>query len=152
MPQPPLLLAGFTDLLTTLRWPLTGAYLLLLTLIGTYGVHRYWLVYLFARHRREVPRPTHRFTELPRVTVQLPVFNEGRVVERIIDAACVIQYPADRLQVQVLDDSTDGSEQIARRRVDHWRERGVDIELRAPHRPHRLQGRRPGRRYGLGQR
>jgi len=129
MLQPPLLLAGFAELLTALRWPLTAAYLLLLTLIGAYGVHRYWLVYLFARHRREVPRPTHRFAELPRVTVQLPVYNEGRVVERIIDAACVIRYPADRLQIQVLDDSTDGSELIARRRVDHWRERGVNIAL-----------------------
>lgn len=124
------LIAGFTDALTALRWPLTAAYLGLLVLIGTYGLHRYWLVYLFARHRREVPRPTHRFEQLPRVTVQLPVFNEGRVVERIIDAACAIDYPRDRLQIQVLDDSTDGSEKIAQRRVDHWQQLGVDIELR----------------------
>ncbi|MEE9403970.1 MAG: cellulose synthase family protein [Algisphaera sp.] len=130
MPHSPHLLASMADLFIASRWPLTAAYLLLLVLIGIYGVHRYWLVYLFARHRKQTPRPTSRFTDLPQVTVQLPVFNEGRVVERIIDAACRIEYPQDRFQIQVLDDSTDGSEQIALRRIEHWQARGVNIELR----------------------
>lgn len=113
-----------------LRWPLTVAYLTLLALIGTYGLHRYWLVYLFGKHGRRQPRPGERFAELPPVTVQLPMYNEGAVAERIIDAACRIDYPPDRLQVQVLDDSTDGSADLARRRAEHWRQRGVDIQYR----------------------
>ncbi len=111
-----------------LRWPVTGAYILLLLLIGVYGLHRYWLVYLFGRHRRQHPRPQHRYEQLPRVTVQLPVFNEGAVVKRIIDAACEIDYPADRLQIQVVDDSTDDSTDLAKARVAYWSKQGVDVQ------------------------
>jgi cellulose synthase/poly-beta-1,6-N-acetylglucosamine synthase-like glycosyltransferase len=119
-----------TALLLSLRWPLTAVYLLLITLIGTYGLHRYWLVYLFNRHRTAVARPETRYPQLPRVTVQLPMFNEGSVARRIIDAACRLDYPADLLQIQVLDDSTDYSKTICADRVAYWRSRGVDIELR----------------------
>jgi len=107
---------------------LTTVYLLVLALIGAYGLHRYWLVYLFARHRRRHPRPKQRFDPLPPVTVQLPMYNEGQVAARIIDAACAIDYPRDRFQVQVVDDSTDESARIARQRVEHWRARGIDIQ------------------------
>ena len=120
----------FADLQEILRWPLTSVYLLLIALIGTYGLHRYWLVYLFNRHRKAVARPARRFDQLPRVTVQLPMFNEGAVARRIIDAACALDYPADRLQIQVLDDSTDRSRTICADRVAYWAARGVDIELR----------------------
>ncbi|NBC10218.1 MAG: glycosyltransferase [Planctomycetes bacterium] len=106
---------------------LTTAYLLVLALIGAYGLHRYWLVYLFARHRRRHQRLRQRFDPLPTVTVQLPMYNEGSVAARIIDAACAIDYPRDRFQVQVVDDSTDDSARIARQRVEHWRARGIDI-------------------------
>jgi cellulose synthase/poly-beta-1,6-N-acetylglucosamine synthase-like glycosyltransferase len=112
------------------RWPLTIAYLTLLALIGTYGLHRYWLVYLFNKHRKSLPRPEQRFEQLPRVTIQLPMFNEGSVAKRVIDAACAISYPADLLQIQVLDDSTDGSEKICAERVAYWKAQGIDIELR----------------------
>ncbi len=114
----------------TLDWLgpiLTATYLLVLALIGCYGVHRYWLVYLYARHRRQHNRPRPRFAELPPVTVQLPMFNEGPVAARIIDAACAMDYPRDRFQVQVVDDSTDDSAAIARQRVAFWRARGIDI-------------------------
>ncbi len=118
------------SLIHALRWPLTGAYLLLLALIGSYGLHRYWLVFLFNRHRKHIARPAQRYTTLPRVTVQLPMFNEGTVAQRIIDAACKIDYPLDRLQIQVLDDSTDGSQCISADRVAYWAARGYDIEMR----------------------
>ncbi|MEM8739046.1 MAG: glycosyltransferase [Planctomycetota bacterium] len=117
-------------LLMPLRWPLTIGYIVLISLIGAYGLHRYWLVFLFNRHRKAVARPSRRFEELPRVTVQLPMYNEGFVARRIIDAACALDYPADRLQIQVLDDSTDNSRQICADRVAHWQAQGVDIELR----------------------
>jgi cellulose synthase/poly-beta-1,6-N-acetylglucosamine synthase-like glycosyltransferase len=114
--------------LQLLRWPVTGAYVLLLALIGLYGLHRYWLVFLYSRHHKQRPRPEKRYDQLPRVTVQLPMYNEGLVAHRIIDAACRIDYPADRLQIQVVDDSTDGSETLAKQRVEHWTQRGVDIQ------------------------
>ena len=106
-------------------------YIVLLGLIAMYGVHRYWLVHLFRKHRRDAPRAARRFTtdELPRVTVQLPMYNEAAVTRRIIDAACRLEYPRDLLQVQVLDDSTDGSDRLAAERVEHWRASGIDIEL-----------------------
>ncbi len=110
------------------RWGLGVVYFTLLGLIATYGLHRYWLVWQFTRHRRDAARPRRRFDPLPRVTVQLPLYNEGAVAERVIDAACRLAYPADRLQIQVLDDSDDGSEELARRRAALWAERGIDIQ------------------------
>jgi cellulose synthase/poly-beta-1,6-N-acetylglucosamine synthase-like glycosyltransferase len=112
-----------------LRWTLSAAYLGLVALIGLYGLHRYHLVWLFRRHRHDGRGPghEHRYADLPRVTVQLPMFNERAVALRAIDAACKLDYPADRLQIQVLDDSTDGTQHLTARRVAHWRNLGVDI-------------------------
>ncbi len=110
-----------------LRWPLTALYVLLLALIAVYGLHRYWLVWLHMRHCRRPPRPTRRLAQLPMVTVQLPMFNELQVTERVIDAVCGLDYPRARLQIQVLDDSTDRSAEIARQRAAHWARLGVNI-------------------------
>ena len=123
----PLSLAAWIDP-QILRWPITGVYLMLMATIGIYGLHRYWLVYLYGRHRRVRPRPERRYEQLPRVTVQLPIFNEGAVIHRIIDAACAIDYPAELLQVQVVDDSIDESAALAKQRVAYWVNKGVDIE------------------------
>ncbi len=65
--------------------------------------------------------------ERPIVTVQLPVYNERYVVERLIDTVCRFDYPRDRLEIQVLDDSTDESRQIAEARVSHWKREGFNI-------------------------
>ncbi len=91
-------------------------YAAVLAVICVYGTHRYWMVWMFLRNRRraetaEGPQP---FQQLPAVTVQLPMFNERHVAERVISAACAIDYPRALLQVQVLDDSTDESAEIAR--------------------------------------
>jgi len=122
----------FALILDALRWPVTASYLTLLGIICVYGLHRYALVAAFLRHRRDGFRGQERFDEdaLPRVTIQLPMFNESSVAQRVIDSACAVDYPPDRLQVQVLDDSTDDTRQIARDRCDHWRARGIDIEYR----------------------
>ena len=75
-------------------------------------------------------KPTNckeRFAELPRVTVQLPIYNEMYVVERLIDAVCMMDYPADKFEVQVLDDSTDETQQIAKAIVERYQNKGVDI-------------------------
>ena len=65
---------------------------------------------------------------LPVVTVQLPVYNEANVVARLIDAACSLDYPPDRLEIQLLDDSDDETSRIAAARVAHWRRLGRRIE------------------------
>ncbi len=83
--------------------------------LAIYGVHRYSLVYLYYKYRRNRPEKRACFRERPFVTIQLPMFNEQFVAKRIIEAACSIRYPRDRLEIQVLDDSTDETVEIARR-------------------------------------
>ena len=104
-------------------------YLLTLAVLALYGVHRSALLWLYVRHRREQPAPKARYSEadLPRVTIQLPMFNEMYVVRRLIDAVARIDYPSDRLEIQVLDDSTDATSAIARRRCAALRDEGLDI-------------------------
>jgi len=104
------------------------AYLIATALLAVYGLNSLVLTWLYLRHRREdVPRPP--LSETPAVTVQLPIYNELYVVERLIDAVARLDYPRDRLQIQVLDDSTDETTAVARARVDFYRARGIDIEL-----------------------
>ncbi len=104
-----------------------SAYVAVLLVLSVYGSHRYYMAYLYYRHKFRLPTPRARFEELPRVTVQLPVFNEMYVVNRLIGAVCALEYPRDRLEVQVLDDSTDETCEIAQACVERWREQGVDI-------------------------
>ena len=131
MTDPLIELAVIPQLMTDplVRQLVTTVYLAVLMLISIYGLHRYWLVWLYYRHGRRPLTPRDCFDPLPSVTVQLPMYNESRVAKRVIDAACRLDYPADRLQIQVLDDSTDESAQIARDHVAHWARRGVDIQL-----------------------
>ena len=88
-------------------------YVLLLAIVVLYGCHRYLLIFLYYRHRHKHPSPLDSFSELPAVTVQLPIFNEEFVAARVIQAACALDYPREKLQIQVLDDSTDSTAQIA---------------------------------------
>ncbi len=108
------------------------AYFTVLFLLSLYGCHRYAIVRLYRKYASGAdPKPLRRFSdgELPRVTVQLPLYNERYVVERLIDAACHLDYPTDLLHIQVLDDSTDDTTERAARRVEYWRRQGIDIEL-----------------------
>jgi cellulose synthase/poly-beta-1,6-N-acetylglucosamine synthase-like glycosyltransferase len=101
----------------------------ILGLLSIYGVYRYRMVYLFLRYRKHAPRPKSSFApnRLPRVTVQLPLFNEMYVAERIIDAAVKLDYPRELLEIQVLDDSTDETKEIAQRAVKKYFDQGLDI-------------------------
>jgi cellulose synthase/poly-beta-1,6-N-acetylglucosamine synthase-like glycosyltransferase len=114
------------DLLTTL---VPTAYLAVLALLSLFGVHRLVVLVLYWRHHGNRPA-AGRFAELPRVTVQLPVFNERNVVARLVEASCRLDWPRDRFQVQILDDSTDETVVVSRALAQKWRERGVDIEVR----------------------
>jgi cellulose synthase/poly-beta-1,6-N-acetylglucosamine synthase-like glycosyltransferase len=103
------------------------AYFTILAILSFYGLHRFIMVFLYHKHQKRTITPKSRFEELPRVTVQIPSYNEMYVMDRIIDAVCSFDYPRDRLDIQVLDDSTDETQRIARNAVDHWRNHGMDI-------------------------
>jgi cellulose synthase/poly-beta-1,6-N-acetylglucosamine synthase-like glycosyltransferase len=96
--------------------------------LALYTVNSFVLTFLYLRHRRHVLSDPP-LNGSPHVTVQLPVFNEAHVIERLIDSAARLTYPQDKLQIQVLDDSVDETTLLARNRVAYHRSRGVDIEL-----------------------
>src|SRR5271157_3455658 len=96
-------------------------YFVVLTLLAGYGAHRYILVYLYYKHRKNrTTEPAGKFAELPRVTVQLPIFNEQYVVERLLEAISKLDYPREKLDIQLLDDSTDETVEVARILVDRY--------------------------------
>jgi cellulose synthase/poly-beta-1,6-N-acetylglucosamine synthase-like glycosyltransferase len=108
---------------------LIGCYLTILGLLAIYGFHRSQLVYLFFKTRKDLPEPMGHFDELPFVTVQLPMFNERYVVERLIEAVVGFDYPKERFEIQVLDDSTDDTTEIAQAKVYEVASRGFQITL-----------------------
>jgi cellulose synthase/poly-beta-1,6-N-acetylglucosamine synthase-like glycosyltransferase len=109
---------------------LLALYFTTLLILSVYGLHRYALVYLYYRHRKRAASPAPPPPRWPRVTIQLPVYNEMYVVERLLDSVARIRYPRDRLQVQLLDDSSDETRAIAERRVRFHRREGLDVEYR----------------------
>ncbi len=102
-------------------------YFLTLAVLALYGCHRLHLLRLYLRDRGRAKGPIGRLDPLPRVTVQLPVYNEVYVVERLIRSACALDYPADRLEIQVLDDSDDETSPIAARVIAEMRSTGHDV-------------------------
>jgi cellulose synthase/poly-beta-1,6-N-acetylglucosamine synthase-like glycosyltransferase len=96
-------------------------YFIVLIILAAYGGHRYWLVYLYYKHKKnKTTEPAAHFADLPRVTVQLPIFNEQYVVDRLLDAVCRLEYPKDKLDIQLLDDSTDETVEVARLLVERY--------------------------------
>jgi len=102
-------------------------YLTILTVLAVYGIHRYHLVFLYLKHKDRTAHPNAKLEEKPRVTIQLPVYNEMYVVERLVEAACRVRYPRELLEIQVLDDSTDRTAEIAATSVRKYRELGFNI-------------------------
>jgi cellulose synthase/poly-beta-1,6-N-acetylglucosamine synthase-like glycosyltransferase len=103
-------------------------YFIVLILLASYGAHRYVLVYLYYKHKNNrTTEPPGHFPELTRVTVQLPIFNEQFVVERLLEAVCRLNYPLDKLDIQVLDDSTDETVAVARGLVNHYAAKGFPV-------------------------
>ncbi|MDQ6861544.1 MAG: glycosyltransferase family 2 protein [Verrucomicrobiota bacterium] len=98
-------------------------------MLSAYGIHRYFIVYLFLKYRNRPTSPRAHFDELPKVTVQLPIYNEVYVVERLLNSVGQLEYPRDRLQIQVLDDSTDDTRELTKRCVEAVRARGLNVEL-----------------------
>jgi cellulose synthase/poly-beta-1,6-N-acetylglucosamine synthase-like glycosyltransferase len=105
-----------------------AAYFFVLIILAVYGWHRYYLVYLYMKYRDREPKAGPALNPLPVVTIQLPLYNEMYVADRLIDAVCAIEYPRELLEIQVLDDSTDETRAIANAAVGRWAARGVDIK------------------------
>ena len=92
-----------------------------------FGIHGLIMLYYYQKTQK-IPNPLVRMPEkLPFVTVQLPMYNELYVIERLIRAVCSLEYPKDKLEIQVLDDSTDETVQIATKLVREFAEQGYDI-------------------------
>jgi cellulose synthase/poly-beta-1,6-N-acetylglucosamine synthase-like glycosyltransferase len=105
-----------------------ATYFFVLIILAIYGWHRYYLVYLYMRYRDKEPRAGAPLDPLPVVTIQLPLYNELYVADRLIEAVCKIEYPLDLLEVQVLDDSTDETRSVAEMCVRRLAAQGVDIK------------------------
>ena len=107
--------------------PVLALYLAILAVLSLNGLHRLWLVWVWLTRR---PRITPADPAVwPLVTVQLPIFNEQFVVERLIRSAAALDYPRDLLEIQVLDDSTDATTSMAATEVERLRGQGIDIRL-----------------------
>jgi cellulose synthase/poly-beta-1,6-N-acetylglucosamine synthase-like glycosyltransferase len=106
-----------------------AVYFGILGLLSCYGIYRYRMIYLFLRYKKYKPEPKTIYAEdhLPRITVQLPLYNEMYVAERLIEAVTKIDYPRNLLEIQVLDDSTDDTTEIASRAVKKYFDAGFDI-------------------------
>src|SRR5438445_10364387 len=104
------------------------AYFFVAIILAIYGWHRYYLVFLYMSHRDKKPQSGPQLDPLPVVTVQLPLYNEMYVADRLIDAVCRIDYPRSLLEIQVLDDSTDETRGIAELAVRRFAAEGVDIK------------------------
>ena len=104
-------------------------YFAVMIVLALYGVHRYTMCYLYFRYRKNYrPDAPRRFEELPMVTVQLPIYNEQFVIDRLIEAVCAMAYPPEKLEIQVLDDSTDETQQVAADIVARYAALGHPIE------------------------
>jgi len=115
------------------HWNLFDALVLLpyfavMIVLALYGIHRYTMCYLYFKHRKNYnPDPPRAFDDLPRVTVQLPIFNEQCVIDRLIEAVCAMDYPREKLDIQVLDDSTDETQEVAAGIVERYAALGHPI-------------------------
>ncbi len=131
--------------------PLVVLYFLVLLLLCCYGVHRAHLVILCTKYRKALAAAARTIAvsdaDLPKVTVQLPLYNEATVVARLLEAAGGIDYPRDRLEVQVLDDSSDETRSIAEAKVRELRAKGLDIHY--VRRPNRVGYKAGALEYGL---
>jgi cellulose synthase/poly-beta-1,6-N-acetylglucosamine synthase-like glycosyltransferase len=110
-------------------WAMLIPYFTILAILSVYGIHRYEIIHTYFKHRKKaISGPPKRFDKLPPVTVQLPLYNERYVVERLVEETLKIEYPKELLQIQVLDDSTDDTAPFTEALVERYRNMGYPIE------------------------
>ncbi len=102
-------------------------YFTILSILSIYGIHRYFLTYLYVKNKRKAPKPPKYSGPLPRVTIQLPIYNERYVVERLLEAVTRVDYPRALLEIQLLDDSTDETRFVASRLVSEYARAGHPV-------------------------
>jgi cellulose synthase/poly-beta-1,6-N-acetylglucosamine synthase-like glycosyltransferase len=105
-----------------------GLYFLTLVILAVFGLHRYIMVFLYYKYRDQRALPMPLPERLPRVTVQLPLYNEMYVVDRLLDSVCRIRYPRELMEIQILDDSTDDTVAMVQAAADRYRALGFDIQ------------------------
>src|SRR5205807_9786297 len=105
-----------------------AAYFFVVIILAVYGWHRYYLVYVYMKNRGREPKATAPLDPMPVVTIQLPLYNEMYVADRLIESVCRIEYPRELLEIQVLDDSVDETRSIAELAVRRFAEEGIDIK------------------------
>ena len=112
-------------------WALMIPYFGTLIILSIYGLHRYETIRGYLKHRKKLSEgPPSRWQELPKVTIQLPLYNEKYVVERLIEETLKMDWPKDKLQVQVLDDSIDDTHPFTEALVERWRALGHPVEYK----------------------
>jgi len=110
-----------------------GIYTIALIYIAFYCIMQLNLLYYYRRNRKKNPfkepeKVDINDPDLPFVTVQLPIYNEFYVIERLIDHVAAFDYPKDKFEIHILDDSTDETVEVVRRRVEHYKKLGFNIE------------------------
>jgi len=112
-------------------------YLTILSVISLYSFHKILMIWRYHRYKHTIPQPLHTYADQdwPTITIQLPIFNEMYVVERLLNAVTQLDYPLDKLEIQVLDDSTDETQAICKHKVDALRDKHLNIHY--IHRQHR---------------
>ena len=117
--------------LSPFDWALLVPYFVILVILSVYGIHRYETIRRYRKYKKNLPKTSARqFEQLPRVTIQLPLYNERFVVERLLEETSKIEYPPELLQIQVLDDSTDETHPYTERLCNQYRAAGLPIEYR----------------------
>lgn len=107
---------------------IVGTYFCILTILSIYGSHRLWILYLYFKHKNEIPQPIGDQTFRPFVTIQLAVFNEYNVVTRLLESIVLLDYPKEKYEVQILDDSTDNTKELIAALTTKYNQMGFTIK------------------------
>src|SRR4051794_17307021 len=105
-----------------------GLFFFVLIIFSFFRWDRYYLLYIYMRNRDRQPKAGPQLSPLPVVTIQLPLYNEMYVADRLVESVCAIDYPRELLEIQVLDDSTDETRGIAEAAVRRFANEGIDIK------------------------
>ncbi len=117
-----------------MNWVVVIGYIVALLVISIFSLEQFYLAVLYKRAQKSKKTPP-KLMAFPLVTIQLPVYNEKYVVQRLIQSVCKMDYPLGRLEIQVLDDSTDETVALISEEVRSWQQQGVNVQhLRRPER------------------
>jgi len=117
-----------TILLDTVKFVILSAFVFSTLLLILNGLHRYLLIFRYLRVAKQKSPVVNPLKDYPKVTVQLPIYNERYVAERVLGAVCSFDYPREALEIQVLDDSTDETRAVLEEKSHEWREKGCNVQ------------------------